>query len=70
MNIQWGENMITNIGAGGLVLFFNIIFLIVGLLIMYLVISKAVKDGINKSVVGEFVEKKYKNSQDNGDLNK
>ncbi|KEF36377.1 hypothetical protein M670_04449 [Schinkia azotoformans MEV2011] len=62
--------MISNIGAGGLVLFFNIIFLIVGLLIMYLVISKAVKDGINKSVIGEFVEKKYKNSQDNEDLNK
>lgn len=62
--------MISNIGAGGLILFLNIIFLIVGLLIMYLVISKAVKDGINKSVVGEFLEKKYKNNQDNGDLNK
>lgn len=48
--------MISNIGAGGLVLFFNIIFLIVGLFILYLVISTAVKVGINKSVVGKFIE--------------
>ena len=59
-----GEIMISNIGAGGLVLFFNIIFLIVGLFFLYLVISTAVKVGINKSVVGKFLEKKCNNIQD------
>lgn len=59
-----GENMISNIGAGGLVLFFNITFLIVGLFILYLVISTAVKVGINKSEVGKFLGKKCNNIQD------
>lgn len=40
-------------------LVFSIILLIVGLFILYIVISTAVKDGINKSVVGQFIEKKY-----------
>ncbi|MBS8263759.1 hypothetical protein DYI25_04790 [Mesobacillus boroniphilus] len=51
--------MISNIGVSGFVLVFNIIFLIVGLFILYIVISTAVKEGINKSVVGHFIEKKY-----------
>jgi hypothetical protein len=36
---------------------FSIILWIVGLFILYLVISTAVKDGINKSVVGQYIEK-------------
>ncbi|MGO4890637.1 hypothetical protein ACJ2A9_23125 [Anaerobacillus sp. MEB173] len=37
----------------------SIILWIVGLFIMYLVITTAVKDGINKSIIGQFFEKKY-----------
>lgn len=51
--------MMSNFGMPGFILFINIIFLGVGLFILYLVVSKAVKDGINKSVVGKFIEKKY-----------
>jgi hypothetical protein len=40
-------------------LVFSIILWIVGLFILYIVISTAVKDGINKSVVGQYIEKKY-----------
>ncbi|MFB5281867.1 hypothetical protein [Peribacillus sp. Hz7] len=40
-------------------LVFSIILWIVGLFILYIVISTAVKDGINKSVVGQFIEQKY-----------
>jgi hypothetical protein len=36
---------------------YSIILLILGLFILYIVISTAVKDGINKSVVGQFIEK-------------
>ncbi|MBB6444533.1 hypothetical protein [Bacillus benzoevorans] len=50
--------MLSNIGVPGLVLVINIILGIVGLFILYKVISAAVKDGINKSVVGKFIEKK------------
>jgi len=35
-----------------------IILWIIGLFILYLVIYKAVKDGINRSVVGQSIEKK------------
>lgn len=52
-----GEVMISNMGAPGFVLVVNLIFLIVGLVLLYLVITTAVKDGINKSVVGQFIEK-------------
>jgi ABC-type lipoprotein release transport system permease subunit len=38
--------------------FFSIVLWIIGLFILYLIISTAVKDGINKSVVGQFIEKK------------
>ncbi|WP_338448685.1 hypothetical protein R4Z09_21050 [Niallia oryzisoli] len=38
---------------------FSIILWIVGLIILYLVISTAVKVGINKSVVGQYIEKQY-----------
>jgi hypothetical protein len=38
---------------------FSIILWIIGLFILYLVVSTAVKDGINKSVVGQLIEKKY-----------
>jgi hypothetical protein len=34
---------------------FSIFLWIVGLIILYLVISTAVKDGINKSVVGQYM---------------
>lgn len=40
-------------------LVFSIILWIVVLFILYIVISTAVKDGINKSVVGQFIEKNY-----------
>lgn len=40
-------------------LVFSIGLLIVGLFILYLVISTAVRDGINKSVVGQFIENHY-----------
>lgn len=51
--------MLSNIGVPGLVLGFNIILWIGGLFVLYIVISKAVEDGINKSVVGRYIEKKY-----------
>lgn len=51
--------MMSNVGVPGLVLAINIIFLIIGLFILYFIVSKAVKDGINKSVVGQFIEKKH-----------
>lgn len=51
--------MLANIGASSIVLVFNIIFLIVGLFLLYMVISDGVKAGINKSVVGQLIEKKY-----------
>ncbi|OLS33441.1 hypothetical protein [Bacillus sp. MRMR6] len=44
-------------------LLFSIILWIIGLFILYLVVSTAVKDGINKSLVGQFIEK------ENGDKN-
>lgn len=46
-------------GAPAFVLVFNIVFLIVCVFIMYVVITKAVKKGINQSVVGKFIEKNY-----------
>lgn len=49
--------MLLNTNGSGLVL--TIIILIVVLFILYIVISTAVKDGINKSVVGHFIENKY-----------
>ncbi|KQL19762.1 hypothetical protein ACFFHH_05415 [Cytobacillus solani] len=51
--------MLANIGVPSLVLVVNIILLIVGLFILYLVVSTAVRTGINKSVVGQLIEKKY-----------
>ena len=40
-------------------LIFSMVLWIVGLFILYIVISTAVKDGINKSDVGQFIESKY-----------
>lgn len=37
-------------------LVFSIILWIIGLFILYIVILTAVKDGINKSVVGQFIQ--------------
>ncbi|KOP82742.1 hypothetical protein AMS60_09805 [Bacillus sp. FJAT-21945] len=51
--------MLANIGVPSLVLVVNIILLIVGLFILYLVVSTAVRTGINKSVAGQLIEKKY-----------
>ncbi|MCM3791114.1 hypothetical protein M3221_22510 [Domibacillus indicus] len=45
-------------------LVFSIILWIVGLFILYIVILTAVKDGINKSVIGQFIEKKYGTEED------
>ncbi|HYK72539.1 MAG TPA: hypothetical protein VEV44_05300 [Pseudoneobacillus sp.] len=41
-------------------LIYSIILWIIGLFILYVVISTAVKDGINKSVVGQIIEKRSK----------
>ncbi|MCS0787930.1 hypothetical protein NX021_07065 [Cytobacillus firmus] len=38
---------------------FSIILWIAGIFILYIVISAAVRDGINKSVAGQFIETKY-----------
>lgn len=51
--------MIANIGVSGFVFVFNIIVVIVGLFLLYKVISAGVKAGINQSVVGQLIEKKY-----------
>ena len=40
----------------GLILIF---LLIAGLFILYLIIYNAVKDGINKSIVGQYLESKH-----------
>jgi len=37
----------------------SIILWMIGLFIMYLVIYAAVKEGINKSLVGQLIQKKY-----------
>ncbi|MFD4932297.1 hypothetical protein ACFWMS_26095 [Peribacillus butanolivorans] len=36
-----------------------IVFTIVGLFILYIVIESAVRKGINNSIIGQFLEKKY-----------
>ncbi|MFD6441973.1 hypothetical protein ACFWDG_19775 [Peribacillus sp. NPDC060186] len=36
-----------------------IVFTIVGLFILYIVIETAVRKGINSSIIGQFLEKKY-----------
>lgn len=46
--------MLSNIGVPGLILVINFI---IGVFILYIVIVTAVKNGINKSVVGKFIEK-------------
>ncbi|AND38352.1 MULTISPECIES: hypothetical protein [Cytobacillus] len=38
---------------------FSIILWIAGIFILYIVISAAVRDGINKSVAGQLIETKY-----------
>ncbi|RHW43400.1 hypothetical protein D1B31_01690 [Neobacillus notoginsengisoli] len=48
--------MFSGVGASFL---FLIIFWIAGLFILYMIISTAVKVGINKSVIGRFIESKY-----------
>lgn len=40
-------------------LLFSILLWVIGLFILYIVISAAVRDGINKSVAGQFLEYKY-----------
>lgn len=46
-----------DLGLGSFV--FTIIFWIFGLVVLYMVISIAVGEGINKSIVGQLNEKKY-----------
>lgn len=36
-----------------------IIFYIVGLIILYIIIETAVRRGINSSIIGQYLEKKY-----------
>lgn len=49
-------------------LLFNIVFLIVSVIILYLVILKAVREGINQSVVGQFIKKNYGVKANKNDL--
>ncbi|MGM0890929.1 MAG: hypothetical protein ACQEW5_29485, partial [Bacillota bacterium] len=37
----------------------SVVFSIVGLFILYIVIETAVRKGINSSIIGQFLEKKY-----------
>lgn len=60
--------MISNVGAPGFMLLFNIVFLIVSVIILYLVILKAVREGINQSVVGQFIKKNYGVKANKNDL--
>jgi len=53
--------------------FLAFIFWIIGLFILYIVIRTAVKDGINMSIIGQFIEEKYEfkgndKSSSNNDL--
>ncbi|MEC0347166.1 MULTISPECIES: hypothetical protein [Peribacillus] len=41
-----------------------IIFYIVGVFIIYIVIETAVRRGINHSIIGQFLEKKYEMKED------
>ncbi|MGG0288718.1 hypothetical protein ABEY41_27305 [Peribacillus butanolivorans] len=41
-----------------------IVFTIVGLFILYIVIETAVRKGINSSIIGQFLEKKYEIKED------
>ena len=50
--------MLSNMGGASLVSVINIVLLAVVLFILYLIISAAVKNGINKSVVSQLIEKK------------
>ncbi|MFJ5621578.1 hypothetical protein ACIQD3_02385 [Peribacillus loiseleuriae] len=43
----------------------SIIFYVVGLFILSIVIETAVRKGINSSVIGQFLEKKYGIKEDN-----
>ncbi|OIK14439.1 hypothetical protein [Bacillus sp. MUM 13] len=40
-----------------------IILYLIGLFILYLVIKTAVKEGINQSIVGKHLEKKYEHTE-------
>ncbi|MFD0051074.1 hypothetical protein ACFVHQ_17325 [Actinomycetes bacterium NPDC127524] len=40
-----------------------IILYLIGLIILYLVIKTAVKEGINQSIVGKHLEKKYEHPE-------
>lgn len=60
--------MLSNMGVPAFVLLFNIVFLIVSVFILYLVILKAVKEGINQSVVGQYIEKNYGGKADNNEV--
>jgi len=42
----------------------TIVLCMIGLFILYLVIYTAVKDGINKSLLGQFIEEKYEFQED------
>ena len=59
------KKVIDSYGMGGLQMmifdsiFFSLIATAIGLFILYLVVSKAVKDGINNSAVGQLIEKNY-----------
>ncbi|MDM5312244.1 hypothetical protein [Peribacillus frigoritolerans] len=45
-----------------------IIFYIVGVFILYIVIETAVRRGINHSIIGQFLEKKYGMKEDKKSL--
>lgn len=54
---------------------FTVIFWALGLFILYIVITKAVRDGINQSLIGQFIQEKSGVKEDkkpflNNDLDK
>ncbi len=49
-------------------IYFNLFLFIVGFFILFAVIEKAVQSGINKSIIGDFLEKKYGIKDEDNDL--
>lgn len=43
------------------ILVFNLFMFVLGIFIIYRVILLAVREGINQSMIGEFIRKKYNN---------
>ena len=49
------------------IIFVSVIVLIVFLFIFYIIVERAVRDGINNSVIGRFLEEKHAIKEPQGD---